>query len=47
MNRFLAAVLVAVATWAAPALAQDNSYPAETWTEPYRGKLNGFPPCET
>ena len=47
MNRFLAAVLVAAATWAAPVLAQDNSYPAETWTEPYRGKLNEFPPCET
>ena len=47
MNRFLAALLVAGATLATPVLAQDNSYPAETWTVPYSGKLNEFPPCET
>lgn len=47
MNRFLAAILIASATWAAPVLAQDNSYPSEHWTVPYSGKLNEFPPCET
>ncbi len=47
MNRFLAAILIASATWAAPVLAQDNSYPSENWTVPYSGKLNEFPPCET
>lgn len=47
MNRFLAALIAAGTLLAMPAFAQDNSYPAQTWTVPYSGKLNEFPPCET
>lgn len=46
MKRFLATLFAATAI-ATPVLAQDNSYPAQTWTVPYSGKLNDFPPCET
>ena len=47
MIRFLATLFIVSLGLAAPVGAQDNSYPAETWTEPYKGKLNQFPPCET
>lgn len=47
MTRFAAALLLAAAFLAGPATAQDNSYPAETWTVPYSGKYKEFPPCET
>ena len=47
MKPFLAALVAGVAWASAPVLAQDNSFPAQTWTVPYSGKLAEFPPCES
>lgn len=47
MKHFLAALVAGLALASGTASAQDNSYPAQTWTVPYSGKLSEFPACET